>query len=135
MLPWVACTPAAPSQQTIIIKEMEGMSCRFGFSQTVAMKLVGDQGNDSPWTLASLSDQDITAMCNEWNDSKQGKPILSWLQRTSNSLCCSTGINESSNKRKQSTSRHPKTMDNIVMYLKLMRGMRETPLAHVVRQK
>ena len=35
-----------------------------GFTQTVAQKLVGDQGIDSPWTLASLSDDDITTICN-----------------------------------------------------------------------
>ena len=30
----------------------------------MTMKLVSDQGKDSPWTLASLSDEDITAICN-----------------------------------------------------------------------
>ena len=40
------------------------MLLRLGFSQTVAMKLVDEQGIDSPWTLDSLSDEDIAATCN-----------------------------------------------------------------------
>ena len=42
---------------------MEEMFLRLGFSQTVAMKLVDDQGIDSPWTLASLFDEDIVTIC------------------------------------------------------------------------
>ena len=33
------------------------------FTQTGTYKLVGDQGIDSPWTLASLSDDDTTTIC------------------------------------------------------------------------
>ena len=39
------------------------MLLRLGFSQTVAMKLVDDRGIDSPWTVASLSNEDIAAIC------------------------------------------------------------------------
>ena len=39
------------------------MFLRLGFSQTVAMKLVDGQGIGSPWTLASLSDEDIATIC------------------------------------------------------------------------
>ena len=35
------------------------MFLRLGFTQTVTMKLVYDQGINSPWYLASLSDEDI----------------------------------------------------------------------------
>ena len=63
----VRCTLAAPSLPPMIIKEMEEMFLRLGFSQTVAMKLVDDQGIDSPQTLANLSNEDI-----EWEDSRQG---------------------------------------------------------------
>ena len=50
------------TKPTTIIKEMEEMFLRLGFIQTVAIKLVDDQGIDSPWTLASLSDKDIAAI-------------------------------------------------------------------------
>ena len=43
---------------------MEDMFLRLGSSQTVAMKLVDDQGIDSLRILASLSDKDITDICN-----------------------------------------------------------------------
>ena len=33
------------------------------FSQTVAIKLVADQGINSSWILASLSHEDIVAIC------------------------------------------------------------------------
>ena len=39
------------------------MFFKLGFSQTVAQKLVYDQGIDSPQTLASLSDENITMIC------------------------------------------------------------------------
>ena len=58
------CTPAAESAPLIIIEEMEEMFLRLGFSSTVTQKLVDDQEIDSPQTLMSLSDEDITAMCN-----------------------------------------------------------------------
>ena len=58
------CMPDRESLPLTIIKEMEEMFLRIGFSQTVAMKLVGDQGIDSPLILASLSDEDITTICN-----------------------------------------------------------------------
>ena len=56
-------TKAAPRLPPTIIKEMEEMILWLGFSQTVAMKLVDNQGKDSPWTPASLSDEDIVAIC------------------------------------------------------------------------
>ena len=43
---------------------LEEMFLRLGFSQIVAMKLVDDQGIDSPWTLVSLSDENIAAIGN-----------------------------------------------------------------------
>ena len=42
--------------------EMQEMFLILGFSLMVAKKLVEDQGIDSPWTLASLSDENITAI-------------------------------------------------------------------------
>ena len=39
---------------------MEKMFFRLGFSQAVVLKLVDYQGIDSPQTLASLSDEEIT---------------------------------------------------------------------------
>ena len=47
------------SMPPTIIEEMEETFLRLSFSKTVAMKLVDDQGTDSPWTLASLSDEYI----------------------------------------------------------------------------
>ena len=63
MLLLVAHAPAAPSQPPTIVKEMEEIFLRLGFSQAVVLKLVDGQGIDSPWTLASLSDEDITIIC------------------------------------------------------------------------
>ena len=40
------------------------MLLRLGFSQALVLKLVADQGIDSSYTLASLSDEDITNICN-----------------------------------------------------------------------
>ena len=54
---------AAKSLPPTIIKEMEEMYFRLGFNQTVDQKLANDQGIDSPQTLASLSDEDIAAIC------------------------------------------------------------------------
>ena len=59
----VSCTPAAPSPPAAIIKELKEMILRLGFSQTVAMKLVDDQGMDSQQTLACLSDKDTITIC------------------------------------------------------------------------
>ena len=55
-------------------------------------------------------------------------------------VCCTTNINKSSNKKKSDDIMAPKvdknnwvkTMENIVMYLKLMRHMKGTLLAYVV---
>ena len=60
--PLVRGAPAAESLPPTIVKEMEEMFIRLGFSQTVAMKLVDDQWIDSPLTLASLSDEDIVTI-------------------------------------------------------------------------
>ena len=40
-------TPAAESLPPTIVEEMEEMFLRLGFTQTVAMKLVDNQGMDS----------------------------------------------------------------------------------------
>ena len=56
------CTLTTKSLLLTIIKEMEEMFLRLGFSQTVVMKLVDNQGMDSPHTLASLSDKDIATI-------------------------------------------------------------------------
>ena len=57
------CAPAAESLPLSIIKEMEDMFLRLGFSPTVAQKLVDDQRICFPWTLARLSDEIITVIC------------------------------------------------------------------------
>ena len=59
----VACTPAVPSLPPTKVKEMEEMFLSLRFSQAVVLKLVEYQGIDSPLTLASLSDDNITAIC------------------------------------------------------------------------
>ena len=46
-----------------IKEQMQKMFLRMFFCQTVAEKLVKDQGIDSPQTLTSLSDEDISAIC------------------------------------------------------------------------
>ena len=66
-VPLAACNPAASSLQPTVVKEMEDMFFRLGFNQAEVLKLVEDQGIDSPWTLASLSDEDITAICDMIN--------------------------------------------------------------------
>ena len=53
----------APSLPQTIVEDMEEMFLGLCFSQAVAMKQLDDQGIDSPWTLASLSDEVITAIC------------------------------------------------------------------------
>ena len=42
---------------------MEEMFLRLEFSQAVVLKLLDDQGIDSLWTLARLSDKDIATIC------------------------------------------------------------------------
>ena len=59
MVPLVACAPTIPSLPSTVIKQMEEMFLRLGFSHAVVLKLVDDQR-----TLASLSDEDIAAICN-----------------------------------------------------------------------
>ena len=61
--PMVRCTLATPSLPPAIIEEMEEMTLRLGFNQTVGTKLVDYQGIDSPWTQASLSDEVIAIIC------------------------------------------------------------------------
>ena len=55
---------AAQSLPPTIIVEIEEIFLRLGFSQAMVLKLVDDQEIDSPWTLASLSDENIAAICN-----------------------------------------------------------------------
>ena len=43
--------------------EIQIMFLRLGFSPIMAWKLVTNQGIDSPQNLASLSDEDITVIC------------------------------------------------------------------------
>ena len=62
VVPLVAHAMASPSLPSTIVKDMEEMFLRLEFSQAVALKLVDDQGIDSPWTLASISNEDITAI-------------------------------------------------------------------------
>ena len=56
-MPPAVHAPAAPSLPPTIVKEIEEMFLRLGFSQAVVLKLVDDQGIDSPQTPASLSDE------------------------------------------------------------------------------
>ena len=73
----VTCAPALPSPPPIIVKEMEEMFLRLGFSKAVVLKLVDDQGINSQQTLASLYDEYIATVSNmisEWEDSGQRAP-------------------------------------------------------------
>ena len=88
MAPLVACSPVAPT----VFKEIEHMFLRLGFGQAVVLKLVDDQGINSPWTLASLSDEDIEAICDvihrpnglvSGKTPGRGIKFLFWLQRIS----------------------------------------------------
>ena len=45
------------------IEMLEMFFIRLGFSQVVAQELVEDQGIDYSGTLANLSDEDFTAIC------------------------------------------------------------------------
>ena len=62
-VPPARCTLVTPNLPPTIVKEMEELIVRLGFSQAVVLKLVDNQGIDSPWTLASLSDEDIANIC------------------------------------------------------------------------
>ena len=62
-LPPARHAPASESLPLTIIKEMEEMFLRLGFSQTVATKLTDDQGIDSRATLANLFDENIATYC------------------------------------------------------------------------
>ena len=53
----------APTSPSPTITEEIGEMLRLSFTQRMAMKLVDDQGIDSPWTLASLSDNKIANIC------------------------------------------------------------------------
>ena len=64
IVPPVACTTAETNALPTIVKQMEKMFLGLGFSQAVLLNLVGDQGIDSSWTLASLSVEDIATICN-----------------------------------------------------------------------
>ena len=59
MMPALATASLSPT----VVKEMEEMFLRLGFNQAVVLKLVNDQGINSPCTLTSLSDKDIAAIC------------------------------------------------------------------------
>ena len=54
--------PATESPLLTTVEDMNEMFLRLRFSQTVAMKLVDDQGIVSPWTIASISDEDIATV-------------------------------------------------------------------------
>ena len=60
----IAHVPAVQSLPPTVVKKMEEMFLRLGFSQAVVLKRVDDQGIDSPQTLANLSDEDIADICN-----------------------------------------------------------------------
>ena len=57
------CGPAIESPTLMIKDEMQVRFTRLLFSQTSTQELVEDQGADSPRALASLSDDNITAIC------------------------------------------------------------------------
>ena len=93
-VPPAACTPAIPSPSPMVVKEMEEMFLRLGFSQAAVLMLVEDQGMNSPWTLASFSDEDITIICDmiyrpgglvNRRTLLEATRFLSWPQRFANS--------------------------------------------------
>ena len=57
------CMPATIFLPPTMEDEMKVLFLTLDFSQTVAQKLMEDQGIDSPLSLASLFDEDITAIC------------------------------------------------------------------------
>ena len=167
--PPVAHALAMPSPPPTAVEEMEEMFLRLGFSQAVVLKLMEDQGIVSPWILASLSDENITAigdMIHRPGGLVGGKTLdrgnqISVLVTKNLKLMafmfktmehCSKDyriqdINSTSvlhykhqwelEQKKADNIEAPKvdknnwakTMENIVMYLKVVRGMRGTPLA------
>ena len=50
-VPLTAHALAMPSLPPTVVKKMKEMLLRLGFSQAVVLKLVENQGIDSPWTL------------------------------------------------------------------------------------
>ena len=162
----IACALAAPNPPPTIVKQMEEMFLRLGVCQAVVLKLVDDQGIDSPWTLASLSDENIATICGRLhrpNGLVSGKTLercnqISVLAIKNLKLAvfmfktmehCSKDyriqdINRISvlhyqhqwelEQRKSDDIEAPKvyknnwakTMENIVVYLKLVRGMMGT---------
>ena len=140
-------------------QKMEEMFLRLGFSQTVAMKIVDDQGKDSPWTLTILSDEDIVAICDMIR--RPGDIVSGKTPDRRNQIsvlaaeepqACSAHVQDSTSvlqyqhqweleQKKADDDDAPKvdknnwakTMENILLYLKLVRGMRGTPLAYVVQ--
>ena len=73
--PLVKCAPATESAPPTIIKEIIEMFLRLGFSQTVAMMPVDDQGIYLPQTLASLSDDKIATICYAIKRQTQGSIV------------------------------------------------------------
>ena len=165
-------TPAAECLPLTIIKQMEEMFFNLGFSQVVAEKLVYDQGIDSPWILASLSDKNITVICDvirrcgELVGSKtpDRENQISVLAAKALKLAafmlkmlenCSRAydircINSTSllmyqhqwelKQKKSDNLKEPKvgknnwakTTENIVLHIKLIKGVRRVLLAYVV---
>ena len=74
---------------TSYCQKMDKIFFRLESSQTVALKLMEDQGIDSPWILSSLSDKDMTTICNVIRRpggaarcQTRGTKSPSWQQRT-----------------------------------------------------
>ena len=63
-VPPISHAPPAESLPPTVVEDIGEMFLRLGFSQTVTIKLVDDQWIDSLQTLASLSNKDITTICN-----------------------------------------------------------------------
>ena len=165
----VACTLAVPSLTPTIFEEIEEMFLRLGFSPAVVLKLMEDLWIDSPWTIASLSDEDITTICDmihrpggllSGKTLDRGNQISVLATKNLKHLAfmfktmehCSKDyriqdINSTSvlhyqhqwelEEKKSNEIKAPKvdknnwvmTMENAVIYLKLVRGMRGTLLA------
>ena len=166
-----ACTLAAPNLPLTVVKEMEEMFLRLGFSQAVVLKLVEDQEIDSPWILASLSNDDIAAICDmihrpgglvSGKTPDKGNKIsvmaaknlklVAFMFKTMEYCSKDYRIQNSTSvlhyqhqlelEQKKSDdieapkvdkNKRAKTMENIIIYLKLMRGMRGGALAYVVQ--
>ena len=54
--------PSEENPSLSVKNETQEMLLRLGLSQVVANKIVNDQEIDSPWTLVSLSDEDLTTI-------------------------------------------------------------------------